>query len=111
MQAVLPSLSQRYGVGPAAMGLAVNASTLGMAVSSLATSFLSQHIDRRWGVVISLALLAVPAFAATADASDTEAAADAAYSGEICALRIDSWSLRVQKSYNTPSKKNPPVNR
>ena len=31
----------------------------------------------------SLALLAVPAFAATADASDTEAAADAAYSGEI----------------------------
>lgn len=60
MQAVLPSLSQRYGVGPAAMGLAVNASTLGMAVSSLATSFLSQHIDRRWGVVISLALLAVP---------------------------------------------------
>ncbi|WP_067253966.1 MFS transporter [Methylobacterium sp. CCH7-A2] len=60
MQAVLPSLSQRYGVGPAAMGLAVNASTLGMAVSSLATSFLSQRIDRRWGVVVSLALLAVP---------------------------------------------------
>ena len=35
-QALLPALTQAYAVSPAAMGLAVNACTLGMAVSSLA---------------------------------------------------------------------------
>lgn len=60
MQAVLPSLIQRFGVSPAAMGLAVNASTVGMAIASLATSFLSRRIDRRLGITLSLALLSVP---------------------------------------------------
>ncbi len=60
MQAVLPALIRHYGVSAGAMGFAVNASTLGMAVSSLATSYLSPHIDRRLGVATSLALLAVP---------------------------------------------------
>jgi YNFM family putative membrane transporter len=49
-------------VTPAAMGLAVNASTLGMAVASLAVAFFSQRIDRRRGIIISLALLAIPTF-------------------------------------------------
>ena len=59
-QAILPSLAARYGVSPAAMGTAVNATTLGMAVSSLAVALLSRKIDRRLGVLASLALLAIP---------------------------------------------------
>ncbi len=59
-QAILPSLTQRYGVSPGSMGLAVNASTLGMAISGLAVALLANRIDRRVGIVASLALLAVP---------------------------------------------------
>jgi predicted MFS family arabinose efflux permease len=59
-QAILPSLVEAYGVSPAAMGVAVNASTLGMAVSGLAVAFFSRRIDRRFGVLLSLALLSIP---------------------------------------------------
>ena len=59
-QAILPSLARAYQVSPAAMGFAVNASAMGMAIASLAVAFLSQRIDRRRGIVVSLALLAVP---------------------------------------------------
>jgi YNFM family putative membrane transporter len=59
-QALLPALAQAYSVTPAAMGLAVNACTLGMAVSSLAVAVLGRRIERRRGIWISLALLAVP---------------------------------------------------
>jgi len=59
-QAILPMLSAAYGVSPAAMGTAVNASTLGMAVSSLAVALLAPRIDRRRGILASLALLAIP---------------------------------------------------
>jgi YNFM family putative membrane transporter len=59
-QAILPALAAAYGVRPAAMGLAVNAATLGMALGSLAVAFFSRHIDRRRGVVLSLAALALP---------------------------------------------------
>jgi predicted MFS family arabinose efflux permease len=59
-QAILPALAAHYRVSPAAMGFAVNASTIGMAVAGLAVAFLSRHIDRRWGIVTALALLAVP---------------------------------------------------
>jgi predicted MFS family arabinose efflux permease len=59
-QAILPSLTRAYGVTPAAMGLAVNASTLGMAVSGLVVSLLSRHIDRRLGILVSLVVLSVP---------------------------------------------------
>lgn len=60
MQAVLPSLITRYGVSPAAMGLAVNASTIGMALASLAVSLFGQRAPRRRGIALSLALLALP---------------------------------------------------
>ena len=43
-QAILPSLAKAYHVAPAAMGLAVNASTLGMAVAGLAVAFFSRRI-------------------------------------------------------------------
>jgi predicted MFS family arabinose efflux permease len=59
-QAILPVLTQAYGVTPAAMGLAVNASTIGMAVASLIMAFFSRAIDRRQGIIISLTLLTLP---------------------------------------------------
>ena len=59
-QAILPSLARHYDVTPAAMGFAVNASTMGMAVAGLAVGFFSQRIDRRLGILVSLALLSLP---------------------------------------------------
>jgi len=56
----LPSLARHYDVTPAAMGFAVNASTMGMAVAGLAVGFFSQRIDRRLGILVSLALLSLP---------------------------------------------------
>src|SRR5438105_10082678 len=59
-QALLPALTQAYGVTPAAMSFAVNASTMGMAVGGLAIALLSRRIDRRRGILVSLVVLAVP---------------------------------------------------
>ncbi|MCP3442485.1 MFS transporter [Bradyrhizobium sp. CCGUVB14] len=59
-QAILPSLTRHYGVTPAAMGFAVNASTFGMAASSLVVGVLSPRIERRTGILLSLLLLAIP---------------------------------------------------
>ncbi|APG09994.1 MFS transporter [Bradyrhizobium japonicum] len=59
-QAILPSLTRHYGVTPAAMGFAVNASTFGMATASLVVGFFSPRIDRRLGILLSLTLLAIP---------------------------------------------------
>src|ERR1043166_6591861 len=59
-QAILPSLTRHYGVTPAAMGFAVNASTTGMAIAGLVVGFLSPDIDRKLGILLSLVLLAIP---------------------------------------------------
>jgi MFS transporter, YNFM family, putative membrane transport protein len=59
-QAILPVLANHYQVTPAAMGFAVNATTMGMAIAGLVVGFFSPHIDRRLGILISLAALAVP---------------------------------------------------
>src|SRR5262245_15871129 len=59
-QAILPALVRHYQVSPAAMGFAVNASTMGMAVSGLLVSLFSRRIDRRLGILLSLGLLAIP---------------------------------------------------
>ena len=59
-QAILPALTTAYGVTPAAMGLAVNASTIGMAAGGLGVALLGSRLDRRRGILFSLALLAVP---------------------------------------------------
>jgi predicted MFS family arabinose efflux permease len=59
-QSILPSLARHYGVSPAAMGFASNASAFGMAVSGLAIGYFSSSIDRRLGILVSLILLAIP---------------------------------------------------
>jgi YNFM family putative membrane transporter len=59
-QAILPSLARAYKVTPAAMGFAVNSSTIGMAVAGLAVSLFSQSINRRLGILISLSVLSIP---------------------------------------------------
>jgi predicted MFS family arabinose efflux permease len=59
-QAILPTLAKFYRVMPAAMGFAVNASTIGMAVSGLGVALVSRRLNRRAGIWISLALLAIP---------------------------------------------------
>ena len=42
------------------MSFAVNASTMGMAVAGLSVAFFSRQIDRRFGILISLCVLAIP---------------------------------------------------
>src|SRR6201987_824779 len=59
-QAILPSLTRHYNVTPAAVGFAVNASTMGMAIASLVIVFLRPPVDRRLGILFSLILLAIP---------------------------------------------------
>src|SRR3954452_19968022 len=55
-QAILPALAQAYGVPPATMGFAVNATTMGMAVAGLGVAYFSRRIDRRRGILVSLTL-------------------------------------------------------
>jgi predicted MFS family arabinose efflux permease len=59
-QAILPALTSAYGVTPAAMGFAVNASTIGMAAGGLAVALFGRALNRRSGILLSLALLAIP---------------------------------------------------
>jgi YNFM family putative membrane transporter len=59
-QAILPVLAVHYGVGAAAMGTAVNTCTIGMAVAGLLLVRFGGRVDKRRGVALSLALLAIP---------------------------------------------------
>ena len=59
-QAILPALVQVYHTTPAMMGFAVNASTIGMAIAGVIVALAVRHLDRRRGIWMSLALLAVP---------------------------------------------------
>src|ERR1700746_1693110 len=59
-QAILPSLARHYAVTPGAMGFAVNASTIGMAVAGLVVGSFRPHIERRAGILASLLVLAIP---------------------------------------------------
>jgi predicted MFS family arabinose efflux permease len=59
-QAILPSLVRTYHVTPAAMGVAVNASTIGMAASGLLVALFSRKLNRRRGILLSLLLLSIP---------------------------------------------------
>lgn len=59
-QAILPTLATRFDASPSQIGLAANASTLGMAVAGLALAFVGGRINRRAGASLCLALLAIP---------------------------------------------------
>jgi predicted MFS family arabinose efflux permease len=59
-QAILPSLAQSYDVPPAQIGLAANASTLGMAISGLLVGVFSANIERKRAIALSLLFLSVP---------------------------------------------------
>ena len=59
-QAILPSLVRAYKTTPAMMGFAVNASTIGMAIAGVVVSLSSRYLNRRRGIWISLATLAIP---------------------------------------------------
>lgn len=62
-QAILPSLAARYEASPSAIGFAVNASTIGMAVAGVAIVFIGGTVNRRTGVWASLAALSIPTLA------------------------------------------------
>ena len=87
-QAILPSLARAYNVSPAAMGFAVNASTMGMAVAGLAVALFAQRIDRRLGILVSLAAAVDPHGAAGGRArpDDFHGAADRA--GPVHGVRV-----------------------
>lgn len=59
-QAILPALARGYQVSPSQIGVAANASTIGMAIAGLLVGGLARRLDRRLGVWLSLALLAIP---------------------------------------------------
>ena len=59
-QAILPSLAVSYGVTASEIGVAANASTLGMAVAGLFVGAFSANIERKRAIGFSLLALAVP---------------------------------------------------
>ena len=59
-QAILPALAASYHVAPSAMSVAVNATTIGMAVAAVLAAMVSGRIDRRKTIAGSLLALAIP---------------------------------------------------
>ncbi|MEO0567007.1 MAG: MFS transporter [Pseudomonadota bacterium] len=59
-QALLPQIIIEYGQSAALSGVAVNAATLGMAIAGLVVAWFADRIDRKKGIWVCLALLAVP---------------------------------------------------
>lgn len=59
-QAILPSLAVEYGVTASEIGVAANATTLGMAIAGLVVGALSSSVERKRAITLSLLILAVP---------------------------------------------------
>ena len=63
-QAVLPMMAREYGVGAADASLIITAGTLAVAATAPFTGALSDVIGRKRLIVVAMALLLIPAFAA-----------------------------------------------
>lgn len=61
-QAIAPVLATAFRTTPAHMGIAINAATIGMAISGLITACIADRLERKPVIVASLLLLSVPAF-------------------------------------------------
>jgi MFS transporter, YNFM family, putative membrane transport protein len=59
-QAILPGLAAEYGVKPSEIGVAANATTLGMAIAGLVVGAVSARLERKRAITISLLGLSVP---------------------------------------------------
>jgi predicted MFS family arabinose efflux permease len=59
-QAILPALAASYHVTPSAMSIAVNSTTIGMAIAAVLAAMASGRVDRRAVIAGSLLALAVP---------------------------------------------------
>jgi predicted MFS family arabinose efflux permease len=59
-QAILPSLAKVYRVLPSEIGVAANASTLGMAIAGLLAGAFTGAVERKRAISLSLLLLSVP---------------------------------------------------
>jgi len=59
-QALLPQIIAAYHTDPGTAGIAVNAATLGMAISGLTVAWFADRIDRKRGIWLCLALLSIP---------------------------------------------------
>ncbi|MCL6684148.1 MFS transporter [Sphingomonas alba] len=59
-QAILPSLAQIYRVMPSEIGVAANASTLGMAIAGLLAGAFTGAVERKRAISLSLLLLSIP---------------------------------------------------
>jgi predicted MFS family arabinose efflux permease len=59
-QAILHSLAAIYRVSPSQIGLAANAGTLGMAIAGLLVGVLSNSVERKRAIALSLLLLSIP---------------------------------------------------
>ncbi len=59
-QALLPQIIVAFRSDPGTAGFAVNAATLGMAVSGMTVAWFADRIDRKRGIWVCLALLSIP---------------------------------------------------
>jgi YNFM family putative membrane transporter len=59
-QAIVPVLTNAFSTTPGRMGIVVNAATLGMAVTGIATACVADRFERKGAMVAALLLLAVP---------------------------------------------------
>ena len=61
-QAIAPVLTGAFGTTPGRMGVAINAATIGMAISGLVTACFADAIARKPVMVAALLMLSVPTF-------------------------------------------------
>jgi YNFM family putative membrane transporter len=61
-QAIAPVLASAFRTTPSHMGVAINAATIGMAISGLLTACIADRLERKPVMVAALLLLSIPTF-------------------------------------------------